>query len=1468
MRKMRFSSKGVSPMSHRFQMNWKRTALIALVIGLALIGHAARSTQAAPATPDFDLPLPNIIVNTTAIADDPNDGKCDLWEALQAVFQANYGLSPAYHECTAKVNAMNIIGFSVIGGSITIPTAPGSRTDLPFVHGNTVIVGPIAIVGGGSAADTHLLRTAPNATLTVIGVSLKDGHTSGAGAAIYSDNYATVNVIGSFLIDNVADNDGGAIYANGDLNLIGTSFITNRANGSPGRGGAVYMTGSGSFKSEASTFTGNKANAGGAVYIEKAGGAAAINDSIFTANIVTGDANHFGGGAVYNSGGTLEVQRTAFNANLGVQGQGGALVNNVNATALITNTLFDGNIAGDTGSAMDGGAIKNLGTLAVGRSTFVANWAQGGSGGAIATAANNLSIANSTFSANVAAVQGGALLISGTAQTTIRNSTLANNTASTGASALYNYGAAQTQIGNTILDRGAASQSNCASTNGITSLGHNIDSDGSCGLAASGDVAVPPLLNGLNFNGGALPVLTTHKTSYNSPAIDNGDSSICADQAVGNEDEIGTKRPKDANNTGTQLCDIGAVELEARTPAFNAMPLPPGPLNFGDVVVNTTLTTTLVISNSGDYVLTVSNPGIDDAAHFSVSNFPASLDTKAQATLVLGCTPTTTGPLQGTFSFNTTDPNKPTVAYTLLCVGALAAQPVFASQPAAVVPIEFGEVAVGETMTRSITVQNIGKAPLSITAATLTGSNGFARTIALPFNVAVGASQAFAVRCQPTDVGLLAGYLHLTTNDPAQPTIDYQLNCAGTAPASADLVNISNFKAGLFLPADLINPVEIAVSPDNLNAYLVANRTPNGGQIVTLKKTSSGTYLPMTVVTDSLLALTYGIATSPNGKYVLATGAQNNALMSYRRDSGSGALTYLGVERNGMGGVTSMNYPVRVTYSPDSQFVYVAGYNDDAIAIFKQVTTTASNLSFVGSIAATTMTTHTLGRPRAFVVSPDGKNLYVLAETTDVLAVYQRDVKTGLLTPIQTRYQGDCQDTPSLCLFPLDGLNLPHDIAISPDGHNVYVTGYSSNALVTFNRDPVTGLLKGHRTLVDSTGAIGLRGATDVTVSPNGKYVYTASSLDNILTVFDRDNTNGAVAFRQLYQRDVGSGTPALGGATFIAVTNDGQYVFVSAYNDIAVVVFQAANPVPTLTSLQPASVVAGSSDFTLVIKGSGFVKGLYAEWNTYHPTTTFVNSSEVHATIPAAWITAAGTYTIGVHNLTPGGGDSFNTLTFQVTSAALQAQADQIDPLNATAAGVPVPSIDHLNPAGVTAGTGGIQVDVYGSNFSASGLTVTANGSGAIHSFIDSTHVRIVGFNVNTFAQPGTVNIQVNNNGVQSNIVGLNVAAPGQNAVPSITSLSTDWAWSHGAGSKDFTFSVTGKNFVDGATVQWNGENRPAQFVDSSHLRVTIFGLDQLTPGSNGLTITNPPPGGGTSETVPFIVRAWYPIYLPLMMR
>ena len=63
----------------------------------------------------------------------------------------------------------------------------------------------------------------------------------------------------------------------------------------------------------------------------------------------------------------------------------------------------------------------------------------------------------------------------------------------------------------------------------------------------------------------------------------------------------------------------------------------------------------------------------------------------------------------------------------------------------------------------------------------------------------------------------------------------------------------------------------------------------------------------------------------------------------------------------------------------------------------------------------------------------------------------------------------------------------------------------------------------------------------------------------------------------------------------------------------------------PTITSLAPSSVPAGSAQFTLTINGTGFVSTSTAYWNGTALATTFVSSTQLTAVVPASLISASG---------------------------------------------------------------------------------------------------------------------------------------------------------------------------------------------------------------------------------------------------
>jgi len=85
----------------------------------------------------------------------------------------------------------------------------------------------------------------------------------------------------------------------------------------------------------------------------------------------------------------------------------------------------------------------------------------------------------------------------------------------------------------------------------------------------------------------------------------------------------------------------------------------------------------------------------------------------------------------------------------------------------------------------------------------------------------------------------------------------------------------------------------------------------------------------------------------------------------------------------------------------------------------------------------------------------------------------------------------------------------------------------------------------------------------------------------------------------------------------------------------------------PVLTLLSPASAIAGSSALVLSVTGSNFANGCNVLWNGSTLATTFINSSELQASIPAADLAGPGIASVTVMN--PSGGGTSNAETFDV---------------------------------------------------------------------------------------------------------------------------------------------------------------------------------------------------------------------------
>lgn len=131
--------------------------------------------------------------------------------------------------------------------------------------------------------------------------------------------------------------------------------------------------------------------------------------------------------------------------------------------------------------------------------------------------------------------------------------------------------------------------------------------------------------------------------------------------------------------------------------------------------------------------------------------------------------------------------------------------------------------------------------------------------------------------------------------------------------------------------------VQVGVSPDGDNVYFAADiddtvfvfdRNSATGEI-TLAETHQDGVNGVDGLDDvSALAIT-----SDNRRlYTAAFG--DDAAVHFDRSTSTGALTYVGLSKDGVDGVDGLNGAFSIAVSPDDSNVYVVGYGDNSVAVF------------------------------------------------------------------------------------------------------------------------------------------------------------------------------------------------------------------------------------------------------------------------------------------------------------------------------------------------------------------------------------------------------------------------------------------------------------------------------------------------------------------------------------------------------
>lgn len=344
------------------------------------------------------------------------------------------------------------------------------------------------------------------------------------------------------------------------------------------------------------------------------------------------------------------------------------------------------------------------------------------------------------------------------------------------------------------------------------------------------------------------------------------------------------------------------------------------------------------------------------------------------------------------------------------------------------------------------------------------------------------------------------------------------------------------------------------------------------------------------------------IAISPDGRNVYATARDSGAVLTFGRNRLTGALRELPPSASGciaglpLPGCTAgraLKGPDVVVVSPDGKNVYVGSFFGNAVASFARAAGSGALTQLEGSAGCIAAETGEgcaagvqLGAIEGLAVSQGGGAVYAAAAASGAVDVLARDAATGALS------QRGCVTT-----APTAGCSLGYELAgvnalaVAPQGGDIYATSLFSSSVTTFHpteggagiSQPPGPLVEVEKEKVPSpegtpsaqgcvvflraTGCafgVAMKAPEGLAIAPDGTSLYVAAYASGAIDVLDRNPKTGVVA-QKPGRRGCLAGPKipgctagrALGGVSSVAVSPDGRNVYSTAQTSNAVDVFR-----------------------------------------------------------------------------------------------------------------------------------------------------------------------------------------------------------------------------------------------------------------------------------------------------------------------
>ncbi len=354
------------------------------------------------------------------------------------------------------------------------------------------------------------------------------------------------------------------------------------------------------------------------------------------------------------------------------------------------------------------------------------------------------------------------------------------------------------------------------------------------------------------------------------------------------------------------------------------------------------------------------------------------------------------------------------------------------------------------------------------------------------------------------------------------------MSTAAAAPA-ATFVYVSNAEDGdigvyTLQPDGALKPgarvkagnlvMPMAASPDKRFLYAAVRSKPYAVLTYAIDRNTGA----LTQLSGGALAESYPyISADKSGRFLLGAsyGGHQVGLNAIGKDGKvSDPLQVIPTGRNAHSIITDQT----------NRYVFVPHLGTDQIFQFKldaKAGRLASNTPAVVQMKAGT-------GPRHIIVSADNKFVYLLNELTATVTTLALDAKTGLLTEAgsASALPADTKLVPGAPRAPIAPGQTPRDVAsdiwasdlhLTPNGKFLYAAERTSSTLGAFGVDGATGKLS---YLASTPVEKQPRGFA---IEPRGKYLVVSGEKSETISVFSIDGSSGALALLQKYPTGKGS---------------------------------------------------------------------------------------------------------------------------------------------------------------------------------------------------------------------------------------------------------------------------------------------------------------------------------------------------------